>query len=145
MNITIEKMSALDIEKINLNDFDNFWTIGILRKELENPLSFYIVAKCENEIIGFAGLNFVLDEAHIANIVVKTDKRNMKVGSTLLEALIKKAEENSTLITLEVNEKNTVAIHLYQNYGFTVTGHRKKYYENQYDAYIMTKNFNTYD
>lgn len=60
----------------------------------------------------------------------------------MLEALIEKAKETSTLITLEVNEKNISAINLYKKYGFQIIGTRKKYYDNNFDAYIMTKYFN---
>lgn len=59
----------------------------------------------------------------------------------MLEALIEKASQTSSLITLEVNEKNEPAIHIYEKYGFKILGRRKKYYNNQFDAYIMTKSF----
>lgn len=62
------------------------------------------------------------------------------IGSKLLEELIKKAKETSSLITLEVNEENKPAIHLYEKYGFKLLGKRKKYYKNN-DALIMTKYF----
>ena len=62
------------------------------------------------------------------------------IGSKLLEELIKKAEEVSSLITLEVNEENKPAIHLYKKYGVKLLGKRKKYYKNN-DALIMTKYF----
>lgn len=66
----------------------------------------------------------------------------MEFGSLLLEALIDKSKHSSILITLEVNEKNLPAIHLYEKYGFKKVGSRKKYYDNKFDAYIMTKYFN---
>lgn len=66
-------------------------------------------------------------------------------GSKLLNALIDKAKESAKLITLEVSEKNPIAMHLYKKFGFEVVGKRKKYYDNKYDAYIMTKYFNTYE
>ncbi|MCI9366190.1 MAG: hypothetical protein HFJ54_06610 [Clostridia bacterium] len=40
--------------------------------------SFYIIAKLNNDIIGFAGIKFLLDEAHITNIVTKKTKRNIR-------------------------------------------------------------------
>lgn len=52
------------------------------------------------------------------------------------------SKENCTLITLEVNEKNLPAILLYEKYGFINLGRRPRYYDNKYDAYIMTKYFN---
>lgn len=60
----------------------------------------------------------------------------------MLEALIQKAKETSILITLEVKEENLPAINLYKKYGFQTIGTRKKYYDNKFDAYIMTKYFN---
>ena len=62
------------------------------------------------------------------------------IGSKLLEELIKKAKDTSTLITLEVNEENKPAIHLYEKYGFKLLGKRKNYYKDN-DALIMTKYF----
>ncbi len=84
-------------------------------------------------------MNIVLDEAHIANIAVRKDLRNLKIGSKLLKALINEASTKVQSITLEVNEKNLPAICLYKKYGFETLGKRKNYYNNQDDAYIMTK------
>ena len=42
-------------------------------------------------------------------------------------------------ISLEVNEENKVAIHLYENNGFEKIGIRKKYYNGKNNAIIMTK------
>lgn len=47
MNIKIEKMTKEHLDKIkeNLeNDFDEFWNENVLKSELENPASMYIVA-----------------------------------------------------------------------------------------------------
>ena len=78
MDIQIELMSYEHLNLINLENFDDFWTINVLKQELLNLSSFYIIAKYGNDIIGFAGLNFLLDEAHITNIVVRNDKRNLR-------------------------------------------------------------------
>lgn len=60
-------------------------------------------------------------------------------GKKLLEALINEAKTKASLITLEVNTENEIAINLYKKYGFENLGKRKKYYDNTFDAYIMTK------
>ena len=117
----------IKIERLKFQDLaDDFWNINILKNDLELETSYYIVAKCENDILGFAGLNFILDEAHISNIAVRKDMRNLKIGSKLLENLIEMAQENSKLITLEVNTKNLAAIHLYEKYGFKTLRYKKK-------------------
>lgn len=78
MNILIEKMSKKHLDLINLNEFDNFWNMNMLREEISSTSSFYIIAKNENDIVGFAGINIILDEAHIANIVVRKDMRKKR-------------------------------------------------------------------
>lgn len=145
MEIEICKMSLSHLEsikKILISDFDDFWTYTILKKELENPNSEYLVAICNNEIVGFAGILSILDEIHITNIVTKISKRHNGIASKLLEKLIEiSREKNSTLITLEVNESNTNAIKLYKKYDFKKVGLRKNYYGQNKNAIIMTLQF----
>lgn len=143
MEILIKDMQLNDLEKIKENlqeEFDNFWTYNILKSELENPLSHYIVAVNEkNEIIGYAGIWQPDDEAHITNIVTKKIYRNKKIGTRMLEELLKIAKNRQIKdITLEVNANNKIAISLYKKYNFKEIGLRKKYYHNIDDAIIMT-------
>lgn len=81
MKVSLEKMTLSHLNSINLNDFDDFWTQSILEGELKSNSSYYIIAKSENDIIGFAGIKFLLDEAHITNIVTKKDKRNLRCSA----------------------------------------------------------------
>ena len=96
------------------------------------------MAKQNNEIVGFAGIINIIDEINIMNIVVRKDKRGLKIGSRLLEEIFKIAKQlKAKTITLEVNEKNLPAIKLYQKYGFKQIGLRKKYYNNVDDALLL--------
>lgn len=137
----ISEMNLQDLENIKgclLTDFDNFWSYNILKRELENGKSKYFVAKQENEIVGFAGILLIIDQVNIMNIVVKKDKRNFGIGSSLLEEIIRYSKiHNATSITLEVNEKNILAIKLYKKYGFKQVGLRRKYYNNEDNAILM--------
>jgi len=146
MNIDILKMTLEDYEKIKdflLTDFDDFWSNSILKSELTNPNCYYFVAKHDNTILGFGGISQILDEATINNIVVKKNFRNIGIASLILQHIIKFAiSNNASSITLEVNISNTPAIHLYEKYNFTHVGTRKKYYNNKYDALLMTKKLN---
>lgn len=142
-NILINKMTNEDLEKIKDNlskDFDNFWNYEILKEELNSRTSKYIVAKKSNNIIvGFAGIKIILDEAEIMNIVTKKEERHQGIGKLLLNEIIKISKENNIyLINLEVNAKNTIAINLYKKYNFKEVGLRKKYYNGQDDAILMT-------
>ena len=147
MEINISPMTIKDLEEIApilLSDFDDFWTISTLALEINNPNTIYIVAKLNDEIVGFAGIWQILDEIHLNNIVVKKSKRNLGIGTYLLNSLIKlSTKKNATVLTLEVNQDNYSAIHLYEKFGFKVVGCRKNYYPNQKDAILMSLFFTT--
>ena len=124
-------------------EFDDFWNYNLFKSELENKNSMYIVAKLNNQIVGFAGIWLSVDDIHITNIVVKKNCRNQKIGSLMLNNLIELCENRTQKsITLEVNSNNIPAQKLYQKFGFKNVGIRKKYYNNTEDAIIMTKTLN---
>lgn len=141
-NLVIDKMTISDLAEIANNltsDFDEFWNSSILESEIKNPFSQYIIAKINREIVGFAGVIDTVDQLEITNIVVRKDFRKKGLGNELLTELIKLAKENGKeKITLEVNNTNLAAIKLYEKNGFKNVGFRKKYYNNTYDANIMT-------
>ena len=129
-----------ELEPIYNLEFDDFWKPQNLKSELQNVSSKYIVAKENGQIVGFAGIWYSVDDAHITNIVVRKANRNKGIGSLLLEKLIELAKTKTSL-TLEVNTKNEIAQKLYLKYGFKNLGIRKKYYDGIEDAYIMTLYF----
>lgn len=142
-NVKIYKMTIADLDAISdilFSDFDDFWNVSTLKSELQNPNSQYIIAKLNNEIVGFGGIWKAVDDIHITDIVVKKIFRRQKIGSILLEQLISLTkQQNITSITLEVNSNNIPAQKLYEKFGFKRVGLRKKYYNNTDDAVIMTK------
>lgn len=143
MDIKLEKMTKNHLDNIKdilQTDFDEFWNAEVLEKELENPLSEYIVAINDGQVLGYAGLWKPCDEGHITNIVTKLDKRGNKIATKMLGELIKIAKDrNLKFVTLEVNIHNEIAIKLYRKYNFKEVGKRPKYYNNTDDALIMTK------
>ena len=142
--IQIKELTNFDISSIEKEfnkNFDDFWSISILKEDFKSDFSKYIVAKNGNEIVGIAGIKIILNEATIMNIVTKVDKRNLGIGSILLENLIILSKKsNCDLINLEVNENNLPAIHLYDKFNFKGIGLRKKYYNNKDNAILMELN-----
>ena len=142
-NIELTQMTVSDLNQISSNliyEFDDFWNESTLKNELKNEYSYYIVAKStiDSEIVGFAGLKIVLDNADIMNIVTKKSKRNLGIAQLMLQELINiSKEKNVKTITLEVNYKNKPAIHLYEKFNFKQIAIRKNYYSNTDDAIIM--------
>ena len=146
-NLEISEMTLLDLETIQdilISDFDDFWSVSTLKGELQNSNSKYIVAKLDNDIVGFGGIWKAVDDIHITDIVVRKAQRNNGIGSAILAKLIElsKGDENIKSLTLEVNSNNTSAQKLYEKFDFKKVGLRKKYYNNTDDAIIMTKQLN---
>ncbi len=142
MNIVEMKKEHLDVLIAELKEYDEFWNEKILIDEFQNENSEYFVLIDDGKILGFAGLWFNIDEAHIMNIAVKKEYRKNGFGTKLLEFLIVKAKEkNKICITLEVRDDNIPAILLYEKFNFERIGTRKKYYNAENDALIMTKTF----
>ena len=136
----ITKMTLEDLNNIKdnlISDFDDFWNYSVFKSELESDSSHYLVVKDNSKIIGFAGIKVILPDADIMNIVVKKDFRNQGVGSLLLKELINLSKSlNVKNLFLEVNEKNTPAISLYNKFGFKKISIRKNYYKDN-NAIVM--------
>ena len=134
--IYILEMTKLDLENIksNYKNFSNIWSYETLEEDYKN--SKYLVAKQNNEIVGFIGTRTILDELEIMNIVTREDKQNKGIASNLLSYVIRKNIVGK--INLEVNEHNIKAIKLYRKFGFQDAGIRKKYYNGKDDAIMMT-------
>lgn len=146
-NIIIDKMSIDDLDSIKTvlqNEFDEFWNYNVFKDELKNENSYYIIAKLENNIVGFGGIWKAVDDVHITNIVVRKKFRKLGIGNVILEHLIKIGRniQDINSITLEVNSKNTPAINLYLKFGFKKVGLRKNYYGLDENAIIMTLDLN---
>ena len=124
--------------------FSTPWSRNMLAEELDNLLSAFLVALDDcGRVVGYAGLQVVLDEGCITNIAVRPECRRMGVASQLLQVFLNFAEANKlAFLTLEVRASNYDAIALYGSRGFRSVGRRKNYYEHpKEDAIIMTKEF----
>ena len=91
-------------------------------------------------IVGFLGTWYLLEEAHIVSVGVRSDYRGFGIGELLLIGAIEQARQHRMhTVTLEVRKSNYIAQNLYKKYGFEAMGVRKEYYsDNREDALIMT-------
>lgn len=97
------------------------------------------VSTREPNLVGFAGLWFMVDEAHLVSIATRGSYRGKGIGElVLIGALELSLQKQCRYMTLEVRVSNTGAQALYDKYGFNRMGVRKGYYsDNNEDAYIM--------
>lgn len=145
-NVTIKMFDISHLDEVlvisNLS-FNIPWSRESFLKELENNFSRYVVAICDDHVVGFGGMWLILDEGHITNIAVHPEYRKNKIGSVILSALFDICKrEDATSLTLEVRESNIAAQKLYEKFGFVKEGLRKKYYHDNGENAILMWNRN---
>ncbi|MCI2974580.1 MAG: ribosomal protein S18-alanine N-acetyltransferase [Ferrimicrobium sp.] len=99
----------------------------------------YRVATEDDVVIGYLGMLYVVDEAHIATVGVAPTRWGHQIATRLLLDALDAAHKNGTKdCTLEVRAHNERAKRLYQRFGFAPVAVRRGYYhDNQEDAIIM--------
>jgi [ribosomal protein S18]-alanine N-acetyltransferase len=90
-------------------------------------------------IVGYAGMWVRAGEAHVTTIGVAPEVRGRGLGELLFVAMLEEAiARDAEWLTLEVRVSNTQAQSLYEKYGLTKHGIRRRYYsDNGEDADIM--------
>ena len=127
-----------DLEKLCFSDP---WSENSIASELNNPLSLWLVAEENGNVLGYVGSQTVMDETDMMNIAVHPDHRRRGIAAILITELIDGLKRRgSRMLTLEVRASNAPAIALYTRYGFAQVGLRKNYYRNpKEDALILRK------
>jgi ribosomal-protein-alanine N-acetyltransferase len=139
------------ISKLDIKDIDSFNRIGLLvNNNFVNlfKLEYIIDSKDEDvygyydndKLVGFIHILKTFECLEIINVVVDTDYRKKGIATKLIDYL-NECYDDVEYILLEVNEKNSNAINLYNKLGFNVINVRKKYYGND-DALIMRREVN---
>lgn len=141
--ITVRPMVMTDVDGVMAVEHDSFltpWSRSAFEEELaQNRLARYIVAEENGMIVGYAGTWLVINEAHVTNVAVSSQRRREGIGRMLMQKLMELARENGMeSMTLEVRVSNAAARHLYDQMGFVAAGIRKNYYsETKEDALIL--------
>ena len=148
MHVRIVPMNADHLDEVAELEricFSTPWSRNMLAEELDNLLSAFLVALDDaDRVVGYAGVQVILDEGYITNIAVRPECRRQGVAAQLLQVFMDFAKANKlSFLTLEVRASNYDAIALYGSRGFRSMGRRKNYYEHpREDAIIMTREFN---
>jgi ribosomal-protein-alanine N-acetyltransferase len=129
------------VQRIEHASFTTPWPSYAYRQEIEtNRLAHYIVARIGDEIVGFAGMWMMVDQAHVTTFAVDPKWRRKGIGAQMVRALLEMARPlGARQATLEVRLSNLAARRLYEKFGFRPVGIRPRYYsDNGEDALIMT-------
>lgn len=121
--------------------FSDPWPEEILARELDNPLSLWLVAMQNTTVMGYIGSQSVIDAADMMNLAVRPQLRRRGIGNRLVAALeLMLLDKGVASLCLEVRASNVPAIGLYQSLGFVQVGRRPRYYFHPAeDALILKK------
>lgn len=97
------------------------------------------VALSDGLVVGYSGLSYVHDEAHVTNVAVNPQYQRRGIASALMvhnmELCLGRGMKHATL---EVRVSNVSAQGLYRKFGFAPAGIRRGYYSQpKEDALIM--------
>ena len=147
MNVRIVPMNADHLDEVAELEricFSVPWSRNMLAEELDNLLSAFLVALDDNDkVVGYAGVQVILDEGYITNVAVFPEYRRLGVAAKIIDVYMNFAAANDlAFLTLEVRPSNEAAIALYRRFGFEEVGRRKNYYDlPKEDALILTRYF----
>ncbi|MBF0709665.1 MULTISPECIES: ribosomal protein S18-alanine N-acetyltransferase [unclassified Gemella] len=144
--IKIDKVGVEYLDILSVIDRENFvdpWSKEMFKKELEQENSEYYAIFNGEEVLGFCGGWYVLEEYQINKIVIDKKYQNKKMGSLFLLYMMQLyANKGAKRAIIEVRKSNKAAIKVYERVGFELIGKREKYYQNNgEDALIMIRNF----
>lgn len=138
--VTADASHAAGIFALEQACFSHPWSRESIEEELCNPQAVIYAALENGVVIGYIGMQFVLDEGYVLNVAVEKAHRNRGIGSALIQTLVTHCKkENFAFLTLEVRAGNRTAQSLYGKFGFIKVGDRKNYYtQPAEDAVLMT-------
>jgi len=135
--LTIARLSS--VAEVERECFADPWSEEALKMLTEEPnVGFF--ATCDGRVVGYGGMQCVLDEGQITDIAVIPSYRRQGIAAALLAALIDYARRAGLcVIYLEVRESNLPALSLYRDrFGFEVLGVRRGFYSHpREDAFNM--------
>ena len=143
LNMHLEPMLTSDLPAVHAietaaNQFP--WSLKNFEDSLHAGYQGWVVRK-EQQIIAYALVQHVLDEAHLLNICVAPTLQGRGMGRQLLNAVIDAVSlRGSNLMVLEVRRSNRRAQELYLSAGFNEMSIRRGYYpsvQGREDAVLM--------
>jgi ribosomal-protein-alanine N-acetyltransferase len=117
--------------------FPTPWSLAMFVLELSKPSGICLAATDGDELVGYLVCSRYDEVWHLMNVAVVPERRRAGVATKLIEGLFQEAGTGLPF-TLEVRMSNTQAIAMYQRFGFSSAGVRRRYYhDNGEDALIM--------
>jgi ribosomal-protein-alanine N-acetyltransferase len=120
--------------------FPEPWSLAIFTSELAlREGRAYRIAREGRTVVGYYGLMFAVDEAHVTTVAVDPGHQGKGVGTAIMaHAMALARDAGMRHVSLEVAAGNERAQRLYRRFGFLPVGVRKGYYaKTGEDAFVM--------
>lgn len=114
-----------------------------LRAQLENLGASYIAAVSDSgELLGYAGLQVVMDEGYLVNLTVKERYRRQGLGTELVNVFLRFGQVNLSFLTLTCRSSQFGTQSFFRSLGFEAVGTRRDFFgEPDEDGTLMTLKF----
>lgn len=117
------------------------WTASTFRGLLEREDAALWVVDAAGEVVAYAAVWTVVDQAELGNVAVAEGYRRRGVATTLIETVLDWLRERGIReVFLEVRPSNRAARRLYGAHGFEEVGRRRGYYSRpREDALVLRR------
>lgn len=142
--VSVRGMEAEDLAAVLVIERASFtvpWTAATFRGLLERTGTGLWVAEVGGEVVGYAVVWMVANQAELGNVAVAESFRRRGVATRLVETVVEWLGGRGVReVFLEVRESNRAAQRLYEGRGFDVVGRRKGYYSRpREDALVLRR------
>lgn len=133
--------AVLELEHLLFTD--DAWSEDTYRTELgdQGGTRHYVVVEADGLVAGWAGFASAGGQGDVLTIGVRPEMQGRGLGAKLLTALLDEAVARGCgEVFLDVRADNDRARRLYERFGFTPVGVRKRYYQpSGVDAIVMMR------
>ena len=142
--VTVRRMVPADLDAVLAIERASFavpWTASTFRGLIRRQGAGGWVAEVGDEVVGYAVVWSVADQAELGNVAVAEPFRRRGVASRLVDAVVAWLRGRGVReLFLEVRESNEGARRLYAAHGFAELGRRKGYYTRpREDALVLRR------
>ncbi len=130
------------VSDIERRSYEFPWNHGVFRDCLLAGYSCIVIERGD-VVVGYGILSVAASEAHILNLCVDPNFRQLGYGDRLLDEILMRARQAAVTETfLEVRPSNKNAIAMYRKKGFRQIANRPAYYQaraGREDAAVLSK------